>query len=196
MSKFSIGCMNQLGDALFKAGFWTDGYITELKQNPLLLSQIREVMLGTAKICYVISGDDDLAIPDGFKLEQEFTNNFLWDSGRFEAFVSKNQKNGTLVTIKLLCSYVKILRPMNAAVANLLVNHQWLIDEIIPEDSEITRILFLGTVYMDCNSNQYVSALKKNPNRSWKKANQAKWGLVYESINDVCDKNTVVALLD
>ncbi len=197
MSTFSIGSMNQLGDAFKEVGITKEQDITDLRSNKRLLAQLRELMLGSAKITYLVKKGCFKKPSNFFKVKKEvgLPQSFEWNPARFIPFISDSQVAGRLIKVEQLCELVACKLLMNADVAHVLWTHQWLIDEIIPEESKIRRILFVGTVYQDEYNLCYVPCLEKDPHYHIR-SEEPKWCLRLTYTADYFNKDTVVALRD
>lgn len=137
---YSIGAMNQLADALEKAGF-TPEEVTKLKQFKEL-SKLRAVLSGKASIIYsilTIDCDADPFIPEGYKLEEHKK------SGRFEFNSSKTSINDLFNRVIL-----------NANVLDYLLINQ----ELILEEWKGKALLFRGTVYIHSDGRRCIRCLE------------------------------------
>ena len=194
MSAFSVTSMDQLADALEKAGFKEDD-VTNLRNDSRLLADIRELLARSAKVTYIVL-DKELNPPDGLRVLSNLSCNFAWDRTRFRAYASKAQQFGRPVKIEALCAEVAGFHRMTASAAEFFNTHQWLIDDIILKHWKVERILFVGTIFVDSSNKQFVLCLENLPREHYERPDRPKWSLVYKPLDDFCDKNTIVALID
>ena len=149
MSTYSIGQMNQLGDALELAGFTPDE-VTKLR-NSRILPEVRSVLLGQAEIVipeHVIDCDADPYIPNGWSLEEHRRGGaFTWDKGAQEnaLYLSKKQKGGKWMEGTKLCKELANESVLNANVLDYLLLHT----HLIPEEWKRKYVFFWGTIYRD-----------------------------------------------
>lgn len=166
-TKFTVGQMNQLGDALEGADFSADD-VTKLRNYPELKS-IKNVLLGRAKIVmveHVIDCDADPYIPDGWKVEEHIKGGqFTWDSRKVELFLSQKQKKGSMGGNELR-QELKGKPVLNAIVLDYLLAHP----ELIPEEWKGKYIFFWGTIYRHSDGGLCVRYL------SW---DDGQWGWGY-----------------
>src|SRR3989344_881137 len=96
---FSVGQMNQLGDALELAGFTPDE-VTKLRSYPQL-KDLKRVINGHAQIItvkHVVDMDADPYLPDGWKVESHKKSGQLeYDPGKIQLYLSENQKPGEYI---------------------------------------------------------------------------------------------------
>ena len=153
---YSIGQMNQLGDALENAGFTTDD-VTNLRSFPYL-SKIKEVILGCSEIVSkknIIDLDADIFIPPGWKVvEHQKCGQFKWDTSKVELYLCDKQKVGTINGTKLR-KLLKDKPVLNACVLDyLLANPQ-----LIPDSWKGKSVFFWGTIYCDSYDALYIRYL-------------------------------------
>ncbi len=156
---YSIGSMNQLGDAFERAGF-SDNDITKLKQFKEL-STIRDVLSGKASIVYPEHFIDTDAAPferPGFKVEKHIGRG-LWQYklASIELFRSEKQKRNYQEGNKLkeVIEALKSRKALNANVLDYLLAHP----ELIPESWKGKAVFFWGTIYRYSNGNLCVRYL-------------------------------------
>ncbi|MFA5163599.1 MAG: hypothetical protein WC441_03665 [Patescibacteria group bacterium] len=153
---YSVGAMNQLGDALEKAGFTPDE-VTKLKQFAEL-GKIRDLLAGLATISYpehLIDCDAAPFVPDGLSVEEHKKSGLLkFVPTRAALYLSKRQKTGYICGHDLRKELAA--KPvMNANVLDYLFAHP----ELIPESWKGKAIFFWGTIYRDPNGALYVRCL-------------------------------------
>ena len=164
MSTFSIGSLNQLGDALESAN-WTAEDVTKLKQFKEL-RRIKELLSGKAFIAYpehIIDCDADPFVPEDWKVEEHKKGGQLkFDPAKILLHLFKNQKNGGVNGHDL---WKKIFgKPlMNANILDYLLDHP----ELIPKDWKGKYIFFWGTIYRDPNNNLCVRYLRLGGSSSY-----------------------------
>jgi hypothetical protein len=145
MSIFSIGAMNQLGDALEKAG-WTADDVTKLKQFSNL-SAIKDVVNGPAVVIYpehLIDCDASPFIPEGWTVEEHKKGGlYKFDSGKISLYLSKKQKKGGYSEGNDLRKELVNMPVPNANVLDYLLAHP----ELIPELWKGKAVFFWGTIY-------------------------------------------------
>ena len=145
MSKFSIGQMNKLGDALEKAGFSSEG-ITRLTLSRYVRQGILEVLSGRARFVsnerHTIDCSVDPRTPADMKVWKHEPGGYLpWDPASVALIFSDEQKGWDLY------EQLKGRRFLNACVLDFLLDHRIL----IPEDWKDKRIYFMGTLYEEPN---------------------------------------------
>lgn len=153
---YSIGAMNQLGDALEKVGFTPDE-VTKLKQFAEL-GKIRDLLAGLATISYpehLIDCDAAPFVPDDWSVEEHKRGGmFKFDSARTVLYLSKRHKTGYIDGHDLREELAD--KPvMNANVLDYLLAHP----ELIPESWKGKTIFFWGTIYRRPHRNLYVRCL-------------------------------------
>ncbi len=144
MSTYSIGAMNQLGDALEKAGFSAED-VTKLRRFHDL-KDFKDVLNGKAEISYpehLIDCDADPFIPDGLSVEEHKKGGlFKFDPNEISLYLSKGQKKGVVSGYDLRKELAD--KPVaNANVLDYLLAHP----ELIPEEWKGKFIFFWGTIY-------------------------------------------------
>ena len=153
---YSIGAMNQLGDALENAGFST-GDLTKLKQFSNLKG-FKDVLNGKAEIAYpehLIDCDLNPFIPNGWSVEGHKKGGlFKFDPAKISLYLSKNQRKGSISGHDLRKELVD--KPvMDANVLDYLLAHP----ELIPEEWKGKYIFFWGTIYRHSVGNLCVRGL-------------------------------------
>jgi len=140
---YSIGAMNQLGDALENAGFSTED-VTKLKQFSNLKG-FKDVLNGKAEIKYpehLIDCDSAPFVPNGWSVEEHKKGGFLFDPAKISLYLSKKQKKGSIGGHDLRKDLSD--KPvMNANILDYLLAHP----ELIPEEWKGKYIFFWGTIY-------------------------------------------------
>ena len=141
---YSIGAMNQLGDALENAGFSTED-VTKLKQFSNLKG-FKDVLNGKAEISYpehLIDCDSAPFIPNGWSVEEHKKGGFFkFDPAKISLYLSKKQKKGSIGGHDLR-KELSDKPVMNANVLDYLLAHP----ELIPEEWKGKYIFFWGTIY-------------------------------------------------
>lgn len=146
MSKlYSIGLMNQLGNALEKANFTCDD-VTKLTQSKDL-QDIKDFLLGNALIShhdintevplYSAVGELIVEKDSGFGI-------WRWDASSIELF----DKGSSIRNIRL---EVKNQKWLTGGILDYLLKHT----ELIPENWKGKLVVFLGTTYNMSNYHQY-----------------------------------------
>jgi len=145
---FSVGQMNQLGDALEAAGFTPDD-VTHLRSFTKGLGLVRDVLDGYAKIVkipQVIDLDAEPYVPNTFGLAWEVREHikggqFEWDPAQVELYVSEQQHYG-----KIKGNLLRKELKHKVFNANLL---DWLLENprLIPDGWKGKNVLFWGTLY-------------------------------------------------
>jgi len=153
---YSIGAMNQLGDALGKAGFTAED-VTKLKQFKDL-GKLRDVLSGKAFIAYpehLIDCDSAPLVPNGWTVEEHKKGGFLkFDPAKISLYRSKKQKKGIIGGHDLRKELAN--KPvMNANVLDYLLAHP----ELIPEEWKGEYTFFWGTIYRGSDGGLYVRYL-------------------------------------
>lgn len=143
---YSIGAMNQLSDALERAGFTNDD-VTRLKQYKEL-GKLRYVLSGKASIAYpehLIDTDAAPYTPEGWAVVRHFGHG-LWEwNVNAIKFLSEeliaNHRHG--VDIQNVIEALVDRVALNANVLDYLLAHP----ELIPEDWNGKSVFFWGTIY-------------------------------------------------
>lgn len=153
---YSIGAVNQLADALEKAGFSPED-VTKLKQFKDL-NKIKDVVSGIASIAYpehLINCDTNPFIPDGWSLEEHQKGGLIkFDPKNISLYLSKRQKKGRINGHDLRQELMD--QPvMNANVLDYLLAHP----ELIPTTWKDKYIFFWGTIYRNSDGDLCVRCL-------------------------------------
>lgn len=144
---FSVGQMNQLGDALEAAGF-TPEDVTKLRSSSLL-PDIRSVLLGRAKIVvvkHVIDLDAPPFVPNGWDVELETHikgGQFEWDPAKVSLYLSEDQQDGKTIQGCKLRKELSGKPVYNANLLDFLLAHP----ELIPNAWKREVVFFWGTLY-------------------------------------------------
>lgn len=140
---YSIGAVNQLADALEKAGYSPDD-VTKLKQFSNL-SGIKDLIYGKAEIKYpehLIDLNADPFIPEGWKVEEHKRRNpWKWNPALL-LYLSKKQKKGYILGHDLRKELAN-KEVLSANVLDYLLAHP----ELIPEAWKGKAVFFWGTIY-------------------------------------------------
>ena len=154
---YSIGQMNQLGDAFEAAGFTVDD-VTKLRSFADLAA-LKSVVKGLAEIVvakYIIDCDADRYLPDGWKVESHKKGGSLeWDSTKVRLHLSSNQQNGKCIEGNKLREELANESVLNANVLDFLLKHP----ELIPEEWKAKYVYFWGTIYRISDGSLYVRFL-------------------------------------
>ncbi len=144
---YSIGQMNQLGDALELAGF-TPENVTDLR-NYSHWSDIKSVICGHAEIVFkkhLIDCDAAPFIPEGWTLLEGHHSKggqLQWDPKKVSLYLSKVQKKGKTIQGHDFRKELKGQPVLNACVLDYLLAHQ----ELIPDEWKGKLVFFWGTIY-------------------------------------------------
>lgn len=156
--------MNQVGDALEKAGF-TPAEVEKLRKFNNL-SGIRAVINGLAEIKvvqYIIDCDVNPFIPyEEWKVEEhKKSGQFIWDPAKVKLHLSQNQAEGKSIVGNKLRKELETQPVFNANLLDYLVEHPHLIPEEWKQDEKgRTRyIFFWGTIYRGSDGTLYVRFL-------------------------------------
>ena len=162
---FSIGQMNQLGDALELAGFTPDE-VTKLRNFPQL-KDLKRVVNGHAQIVtvnHIIDCDADPYVPDGWKGESHRKQGSLgWDPKKIQLYLSAEQQGDKCIEGNKLRKELESQPVLNANVLDYLLAHS----ELIPDSWKGKYIFFWGTVYRGSGSRLCVRCLCFD-GRSWR----------------------------
>lgn len=161
---YSIGQMNQVGDALENAGF-TPAEVEKFRQFSNL-SGIRAVINGLAEIQvvkHVIDCDANPLIPyEGWKVEEHKKGGqFTWDPTKVKLYLSLNQAEGKSIVGNKLRKELETQPVFNANLLDYLVEHPHLIPEEWKQDEKgrTCYIFFWGTIYRNSDDGLYVRYL-------------------------------------
>ncbi len=162
---FSVGQMNQLGDALELAGFTPDE-VTKLRNFPHL-KDFKKVINGHAQIVvvkHVIDLDVAPHVPDNWKVENHKKGGQLdWDPEKIQLYLSAEQQDGKLIKGDKLREELETHPVYNANLLDYLMAHP----ELIPESWKGKAIFFWGTIYRYSDGGLYVRYLFWNGD-SWR----------------------------
>ncbi len=163
MSIYSIGQMNQLGDALEAAGF-TPNDVTRLQQFKKL-SMLRAVLSGSADIVFtkqVIDCDADPFVPNFYCVHDHIKGGFFeWDLSQIELYFDKGQQEGKSIRGSDLRRKLAGKKVLNACVLDFLLAHP----DLIPEEWKGKLVFFWGTIYRRFDNNLCVRCLYWNGDR-------------------------------
>jgi hypothetical protein len=141
---YTIGQMNQLADALEKAGF-SPADVTRLR-SPEILAKLKQALDGKMtflKVKHVIDCDQCPELPDGWEVdEHQPGGQFEWDLSRIELYLCDEQKRDSIKG-KDLRKKLKNMPNLNANVLDYLLEHT----ELIPDTWKGKYIFFWGTIY-------------------------------------------------
>lgn len=154
---YSIGQMNQLGDALEAFGFSPDE-VTKLRSYAKL-GDVKALLHGTAEIViakHLIDCDASPFLPKGWKVEEHHKGGQLeWNSENIALYLSEKQKNGSFIEGNKLRQELQDQPVLNANVLDYLLANP----NLIPEEWKGKYICFWGTIYRNGNGNLSVRYL-------------------------------------
>lgn len=143
---YSVGQMNQLGDALEAAGYSPDE-VTELRSNIPQLREFKRVLTGLAQIVvvrHIINLDKDPFVPGGWEVEEHIKGGQLeWDLAKVALYLSEGQQNGKVTLGNQLREELKGKPVYNANLLDYLFAHP----RLIPEEWKGKFVFFWGTIY-------------------------------------------------
>ena len=155
---YSVGQMNQVGDALEAAGYTPDE-VTKLRSSPLSLADFKLVLLGRATIQpikYLIDCDADPFLPNGWTVEShQKGGQFVFDPAKVTLHLSKKQQSGGAIVGNDLRKELRRKPVLNANVLDYLLKNP----HLIPEEWKDKYVFFWGTVYRYSNGLLYVRYL-------------------------------------
>ena len=155
---YSVGQMNQLGDALEAAGYTPDE-VTKLRSSLSLLVDFKLVLLGRANVQtieeHLIDCDADPIIQFGLQIEEHKKGGqFFFDPTKVTLYLSKKQNGGHIIGNDLRKELCR--KPvLNANVLDYLLKNP----HLIPEEWKDKYVFFWGTVYRYSNGLLYVRYL-------------------------------------
>jgi hypothetical protein len=154
---FSVGQMNQLGDA-FEAHGMTPEDVTKLRSHPDF-AMLRLFARGQAKITlpqHLINCDANPYLPNGWKVEEHKQGGQLeWNPTRVKLYLSKDQRPGKSIVGNKLRKELANQSVLNACVLDYLLANPTL----IPEDWKGKFTFFWGTIYRDSDGDLCVRYL-------------------------------------
>ena len=160
---YSVGQMNQLGDALEAAGFTPDD-VTKLRSFSQL-GEFNNVLKGNAMIAlvkYIIDCDALPYIPDGWEVRQEdqllntVKGQLEWDPTKIAFYLSDGQKDGKVIKGEKLRKELGNQPILNANVLDYLFAHP----DLIPEEWKDKAVFFWGTTYRGSGGSLVVRYLR------------------------------------
>lgn len=154
---FSIGQMNQLGDA-FEAHSMTPEDVTKLRSHPDF-AMLRLFARGQAKIVlpqHLIDCDAAPFLPSGWTVEKHTRGGqFEWNPTKVKLYLTKSQKPGKLVEGNKLRKELEGHLVLNANVLDYLLAHP----ELIPDEWKGKAVFFWGTIYRYSDGDLFVRCL-------------------------------------
>ncbi|MFA6253597.1 MAG: hypothetical protein WC687_05055 [Patescibacteria group bacterium] len=154
---FSIGQMNQLGDA-FEAHGLTPEDVTKLRSHPDF-AMLRLFARGQAKLVlpqHLIDCDAAPFQPNGWSVEKHIkAGQFEWNPTKVKLYLAKSQKPGKLVEGNKLRKELEGQLVLNANVLDYLLAHP----ELIPDEWKGKAIFFWGTIYRNADGHLFVRYL-------------------------------------
>lgn len=162
---YSIGQMNQLGDALEKAGF-SANEITKLQHSPQLAA-IRELLYGRATLSlpeHLIDCDSDPCVPQNWSLKSHLKMGvWKWQPEKVVLFKFKEQAGSKRIG-EYLYQKLEESPVLNANVLDYLLQHH----HLIPSDWKNVFVFFWGTIYFSSGGKETVRCLRFNQeNKRW-----------------------------
>ena len=158
-TQYSVGQMNQLGDALESAGFTVED-VTKLRSYPKL-RELKTLFTGCAEIVYakhLIPCATDPFIPNNWTVEEHQKGGELeWNPDSITLYLTEKQKGGSIRGTELR-EELKCKGASNANVLDYLLAHP----ELIPEEWKGKAVFFWGTVYRYSAGNLFVRYLYWN----------------------------------
>ena len=166
-TEYSVGLMNQLGDALEGAGYTSED-VTQLRSSVSRLRAFKGVLAGTAQIVvvkYVIDLDPDPFCPKGWTVEEHREGGQLeWDPAKVQLYLSENQQNGKVIRGSQLREELKDRLAYNANLLDYLLAHP----ELIPDEWKSELVFFWGTIYRYPDGRLYVRYLGWHGGGRWR----------------------------
>lgn len=166
-TKFSVGQMNQLADALEVAGF-TSADVTKLR-SPDELRKFKLVLDRKSEIVAfenVIYCDADPFVPMDLEVaEHQQGGQFEWNPDKIELYFCDEQKNCVEIDGHELRQKLEERLVPNANVLDYLLKHP----QLIPDEWKEKWIYFWGTIYRGSDGSLYVRCLSCYKNQwSWR----------------------------
>ena len=158
-AQFSVGQMNQLGDAMEAAGF-TPEMVTKLHNTNWSL--IESVLVGTHEIVpidLIVDLDADPFVPEGWSVPDGNHikgGKFRFDPAEVALHLDDEQKNGMIVVGTALRPKLQNLPVFNANLLDWLLTHP----QFIPEEWKSKSVFFWGTIYRYSDGCLYVRSLR------------------------------------
>jgi hypothetical protein len=155
---YSVGLMNQLGDALEAAGY-SPGDVTELRSKIPQLREFKGVLAGTAEIVvvrHVIDFDANPFVPEGWTVEEHIRGGQPeWDPTKVALYLSEGQQDGKWIRGHQLREELKGKPVYNANLLDYLLAHP----ELIQKEWKGKPVFFWGTIYRSPDGNLHVRSL-------------------------------------
>ena len=156
-TKYTIGQMNQLGDALEIAGF-TPEQVTKMRNYPNW-KDIKQVLEGHAEIKlleHVIDLDVNPFCPNGLTVEEhQKGGTFHWDPTKVQLYLSKTQSKGEFIGGHDLRKDLAGKPVLKACLLDYLIKNP----HLIPDAWKGKAVFFWGTIYHDSVGDLYVRYL-------------------------------------
>jgi hypothetical protein len=153
---FGVELMHENAITASKVG-WEPEDMTNLSKDENLMKLVLGVVRGTHEIKGVYSIDCNASpmIPSGWSVEEHQKGGIIkFDASKVELYLSKKQKNGTIVGNKLR-EELKGKKVLNANVLDYLLANP----KAIPDEWKGKAIFFWGTIYRRSGGNLYVRCL-------------------------------------
>ena len=142
---YSVGQMNQLGDAL-EAAEYTPDDVTKFRSSQSL-ADFKLVLLGRATIQaieHLIDCDADPFVPSGWTVEShQQGGQLVFDHAKVTLYLSNKQQNGGYITGYDLRKELRSKPVLNANILDYLLKNS----HLIPEEWKGKYIFFWGTIY-------------------------------------------------
>lgn len=160
---FSVGLMNQVGDALQNAGYTPDD-LTKFRSSTDRLVEFRKVLFGHAEIKlirHIVDLDVAPFIPNGLRIEEKdqlpgrVRGKMELDSAKVNLYLSEGQKPGEYVVGTKLKVELENQPVYPAPLLDYYLAHP----ELIPESWKGKATFFWGTIYRDADVNLCVRCL-------------------------------------
>jgi len=170
MSSYSIGQMNQLGNAFEAKGF-TPEEITMLGQSPEILGDVRHLISGTGRVeivRHVIDCDAMPHCPKGWRIEEadqlpgRVRGSLEWDHAAVDLHLDPSQMDGGRIQGHKLKERLANEPVLPATVLDYLLANPTLIPEDWKKDDDAgnTRyIFFWGSIYRNSDGGLLVRYL-------------------------------------
>lgn len=157
-SLYSVGQMNQLGDALERSGY-TPADVTQLSGGDILANVLPLVRAygktPTVAVQNLIDCDANPFEPSGLKVHSHTKGGQYTFDPNVTLYLSEKQKSGGVIEGNKLLKELANKHPLNANVLDYLLKNT----HLIPESWKGKYVYFFGTVYRDSRGNLYVRYL-------------------------------------
>lgn len=171
-SLYSIGQMNELGNALERSG-WTPADVKKVSGGDILahlLPFVRACGEVVATTQHIIDCDADPFTPNGWTVDSHRKDGqFIFDPAKIKLHLSPNQRDGKRIRGNELREELASEPVLNANVLDFLLKNPHFIPEEWKRDAnDHTRFIFFwGTVYRSPHGRLYVRDLYFDGGWSW-----------------------------